>query len=139
MNRYQPQPKLIVKKYPPVIAGIILGLLFIMSAVVVLFNLVKAPPPPEGSPAAQFFAAFGPTGYLTFVKVFELVGGILVAIPKTRNFGLLVLGPIIVNILAFHSFVTAGDGVFNPMIIIIVLLALYLLWVGRKNFAGLLN
>lgn len=128
-----------MNKYPPIIAGIVLGLLFVMSAVMVLFNLVEAPPPPEGSPAAQFFAAFGPTGYLTFVKVFELVGGLLVAIPKTRNLGLLVLGPIIVNILAFHIFVTAGEGVFTPMIIIIVLLALYLLWVGRKNFAGLLH
>jgi hypothetical protein len=69
----------------------------------------------------------------------ELLGGILVAIPHTRNFGLLILGPIIVNILAFHLFVTGGEGLFNPMIIVIVLLALYLLWVGRKNFAGLLN
>ncbi|MCW5554958.1 MAG: hypothetical protein KIS67_22690 [Verrucomicrobiae bacterium] len=128
-----------MKKHPPIIAGILLGLLFIMSAVMVLFNLVKAPPPPEGSPAAQFFGAFGPTGYLTFVKLFELVGGLLVAIPKTRNLGLLVLGPIIINILAFHIFVTSGEGVLNPMLVIIVLLALYLLWVGRKDFAGLLN
>jgi uncharacterized membrane protein YphA (DoxX/SURF4 family) len=128
-----------MKKYPPIVAGIILGLLFVMSSVVVLFNLVKAPPPPEGSPAAMFFGAFGPTGYLTFVKVFELLGGILVAIPKTRNFGLLVLGPIILNILAFHIFVTEGEGVFNPMLLLIVALALYLLWVGRKKFAVLLN
>lgn len=128
-----------MKKLPPLIAGILLGLLFVMSAVVVLFNLVEAPPPPEGSPAAMFFAAFGPTGYLTFVKVFELIGGILVAIPKTRNLGLLVLGPIILNILAFHLFVTAGEGVFSPMLLLIVALALYLLWVGRKQFAGLLN
>ena len=129
-----------MKKYPPIIAGILLGLLFVMSAVVVLFNLVKAPPPPEGSPAAMFFGAFGPTGYLTFVKIFELVGGILVAIPKTRNLGLLVLGPIIVNILAFHIFVAGGfKDLLNPMLLIIVALSLYLLWVGRKNFAGLLN
>jgi putative oxidoreductase len=128
-----------MKKYPPIIAGLILGLLFVMSAVVVLFNLVKAPPPPEGSPAAMFFAAFGPTGYMTFVKVLELGGGILVAIPRTRNFGLLVLGPIILNILAFHLFVTAGEGLLNPMILVIVALALYLLWVGRKQFLGLLN
>lgn len=129
-----------MKKYPPIIAGVVLGLLFVMSAVVVLFNLVNAPPPPEGTPAAQFFAAFGPTGYLTFVKVFELIGGVLVAIPKTRNFGLLVLGPIILNILAFHIFVAGGfKDLLNPMLLIIVALALYLLWVGRKCFAGLLN
>ncbi len=128
-----------MKKYPPIIAGIVLGLLFVMSAVVVLFNLVKMPPPPEGTPAAMFFGAFGPTGYMTFVKVFELLGGILVAIPRTRNLGLLVLGPILVNILAFHIFIADPKGLLDPMLLIIVALALYLLGVGRKNFAGLLN
>lgn len=128
-----------MKKYLPIIAGLALGLLFVMSAVVVLFNLVKMPPPPEGSPAAMFFAAFGPTGYLKFVKVFELVGGLLVMLPRLRNLGLLLLGPVIVNILAFHIFITGGADLLNPMLILIVGLALYLLWVGRKNFARLLN
>jgi putative oxidoreductase len=126
-------------KYAPTIAGVLLGLLFIMSSVVVLFSLVQMPPPPEGSPAALFFGAFGPTGYMTFVKVLELLGGILVMIPRTRNFGLLVLGPIIVNILAFHTFITKGAGLFDPILIAIVVLAAYLLWAGRKAFAGLLN
>lgn len=76
---------------------------------------------------------------MTFVKVLELIGGILVAIPRTRNFGLLVLGPIIVNVLAFHAFITKGEGLFNPLLLLLVALALYLLWVGRKKFAGLLN
>jgi putative oxidoreductase len=124
-------------KYLPCIAGGLLGALFIMSSVVVLFNLMDAPPPPEGTPAAHFMAALGPTGYMTMVKVFELIGGILVAIPKTRNFGLLILGPIIVNILAFHGFVTKGQGLFDPMLIFICVVAVYLLWVGRKQFAGL--
>ena len=126
-------------KYLPTIAGILLGLLFIMSAVVVLFGLAPTPEIPAGTPMAMFMGAFGPTGYMTFIKVLELVGGVLVAIPRTRNFGLLVLGPIIVNILAFHLFVTKGEGLANPLLIFIVLLALYLLWVGRHAFAGLLN
>ena len=126
-------------KYAPTIAGILLGLLFVMSAVVVLFQLVPTPPIPEGTPMAMFMGAMGPTGYITMVKVFELIGGILVAIPRTGNWGLLVLGPIIINILAFHVFITKGAGRENPMIIGIVALALYLLWVGRRKFAGLLN
>ena len=126
-------------KYVPTVAGVLLGLLFVMSAVVVLFNLVPTPPIPEGTPMAMFMGAFGPTGYMTFIKVLELIGGMLVMIPRTRNFGLLVLGPILVNILAFHVFVTRGEGLANAMVIIIVLLALYLLWVGREAFAGLLN
>lgn len=110
-----------------------------MFAIMVLFNVVKAPPP-EGSPAAMFFGAFATTGYLTFVKIFELVGGLFVMVPRLRNFGLLLLGPVIVDILAFHIHVAGGfKDLFSPMLLVIVALALYLLWVGMRNFAGLLN
>lgn len=123
-------------KIAAIIAGILLGLLFIMSAVTVLFQLVDIPEPPAGTPVASFMAAFGPTGYMTFVKVIELLGGILVAIPETRNLGLLCLGPVIVNILVFHQLV-AGDGIFQPMLLGIVALSLFLLWVERKAWKGL--
>lgn len=125
-------------RYVPIIVGVLLGLLFIVSGVVVLFDLVKVPPPPADTPIAHFFAAFGPTGYMRFIKIIEVVGGVLVAIPRTRNLGLLALGPIIVNILAFHAFV-AGDGLLQPMLIAIVVAALYLLWVERRAFAGLVR
>jgi putative oxidoreductase len=122
------------------IAATLLGLLFLAASVTVLFKLGPTPPaPPEGSPAAMFFGAFAPTGYLTFVKVLELIGGVLVIIPLTRNLGLLVLGPILVNILAFHGFVMAGEGLFSPMILVICALALFLLWAERKAFAGLVH
>lgn len=127
-------------KHIPNIVGALLGLLFIAVGAMVLLKIgPPPPPPPEGSPSALFMGAFAPTGYLTFVKALEVIGGILVAIPKTRNFGLLVLGPIIVNILAFHLFITGGVGLFSPMLIVICLAALYLLWAGRANFAALLN
>ena len=125
-------------KYLPCIAGGLLGALFIAVSLMFFSGVMpEQAPPPEGSPAAQFMAAFGPTGYMTFVKTFELLGGILVAIPRTRNFGLLVLGPILTNILAYHAFVLRGEGLFHPMILIPCALALYLLWVGRKQFAAL--
>jgi len=129
----------IMKKYPPIIAGIVLGLLFVMASVMFLLKLAPEPKFPEGSPIAMFMGAFGPTGYMTFVKIFELLGGILVAIPRTRNLGLLVLGPIIVNIMAFHIFVADPKQLLSPMVLIVIVLALYLLWVSRKSFAGLLN
>lgn len=126
-------------KHLPTIAGALLGLLFIAAAATMLFDLVESPPPPpEGSATAHFFAAFGPTGYLTFVKVLELVGGALVALPKTRNLGLLILVPILVNILAFHIFV-AGDGIAQPMILTICGLTVFLLLVERAAFWGLVS
>lgn len=132
-----------MKKYLPCIAGVLLGLCFLMASIPVLFNLIKMPPMPEGTPVWHFMEAFGPTGYIKFVKILELIGGILVMIPRLRNIGLLLLGPIIVNILAFHVFVTDPKDLLNFqqswMIYVIVLCALYLLGKARSKFAGLLN
>jgi putative oxidoreductase len=128
-----------MKKWLPTVAGIVLGLLFIMASVTYLLKLVPEPKLPEGSPIAMFMGAFGPTGYMAFVKFFELIGGVLVAIPKTRNLGLLVLGPIILNIIAFHIFVSDPKQLLNPVVIVVVVLALYLLWVARNKFIALLN
>jgi putative oxidoreductase len=128
-----------MKKYLPCIAGVLLGLCYLAASVPVLFNLFTPPPMPEGTPAAHFMAAFGPTGYIKFVKMFEFIGGIVVMIPRLRNIGLLLLGPVIVNIIAFHTLVDDPKHLINPMVIIIVVCALYLLWDGRRKFASLLN
>jgi len=126
-------------KYVPTIAGTLLGLVFAMASVVYLLKLGPQPNFKEGSPEAMFLGAFGPTGWFTFVKICELLGAILIAIPRTRNFGLLVLGPITVNILAFHICIKHGEGLLNPIMIAAVLLALYLLWVERSAFAKLVR
>jgi hypothetical protein len=120
------------------IAGAILGFVFVAISLMVLLGLAPKPQLPPGSPAADFMAAFVPTGWLMFVKICELVGGVLVAIPKTRNYGLLVLGPIVLNILAFHLLIMKGGGLVGPPLLVAVLAA-FLLWAGRSSFAKLLN
>jgi putative oxidoreductase len=126
-------------RHLPTVAGILLGLIFVFAGLAVLLKLFPEPQLPEGTPMAMFMAAMAPTGYLTFIKVLEVVGGVLVAIPRLRNFGLLVLGPIIVNILAYHIFIMNGTMLLDPMLIIAVLAALYLLWDARAKFAALIN
>ena len=120
------------------IAGALLGLIFVALPVAIMAHAIPMPPPAEGTPAASFMAAFGPTGYMTFVQICEIVGGILVAIPKTRNWGLLVLGPIIVNILAYHILIMQGGGLVGPPLVV-ALLAAFLLFAERGKFAGLLH
>jgi hypothetical protein len=124
-------------KYIPIIASVLLGLLFLMASVTFFLHMVPEQKFPEGSPVAHFMAAFGPTGYMHLVKACELIGAILVLIPRTRNWGLLVLTPIIVNILAFGAFI--DHSAFNPITFAVVLLDLYLLWVARQKLAALLN
>jgi hypothetical protein len=128
-----------MKKCLPYIASIVLGLLFIMASAMYFLHLGPKPDSPAGSPPAHFMAALVPTGYMSFVKVFELTGGIVVMIPRLRNLGLLLLGPVIVNIIAFHTFLKHGEGLLNPMLDIVIVCALYLLWDARKKFSGLLN
>ena len=127
-------------KYAPQIAASLLGLLFVVFGLNFFLKFIPMPAgPPEGSPPALFMAALYPTGYLAFVKIFEILGGILVAIPKTRNIGLLVLGPIVINILAFQVFLAKGAGLMDPPVILVTVLPLFLLWAGRKKFLGLLG
>ncbi len=128
-------------KHIPNIAGGLLGLLFLVFGLNFFLHFIPMPddPSPADAPHKLFMAATFPTGFLTFVKVCEIMGGVLVAIPKTRNLGLLVLGPIIINILAFHVFLTKGSGLTSPPLVVICLLAAFLLWSGRKSFSGLLN
>ena len=120
-----------------------MGLCFLSASVPILFNLFKMPELPTDTPVGHFMAAFGPTGYVKFVKTFELIGGILVMIPRLRNIGLLLLGPVIANIIAFDVFVSDPNQLLNLkqnwMLYVIVVCTLYLLWNARKKFAGLLN
>jgi hypothetical protein len=128
-----------MKKVLPAVAGVLLGLCFLAASIPVLFNLIKMPPIPEGTPVWHFMQAFGPTGYIKFVKIFEFTGGIIVMIPRLRNLGLLLLGPVIVNIIAFHALVDDPHQLINPMLDVIIVCALFLLWDARQKFAGLLN
>jgi uncharacterized membrane protein YphA (DoxX/SURF4 family) len=134
-----------MKKILPAIAGVLLGALFLMASLMFLLHVDQ--PPPKTPPPADvitFMTLFSTTGYFTVVKVFELIGGLLVMIPLTRNLGLLILGPIIVNILTFTFCIGGGfQSLNNPMSAVMmtltVVLPLYLLWVERKAFAGLVQ
>ncbi len=127
-------------KYLPQIAAVLLFLPFAVLGTAFLAGaLPQPPPPPAGSLMALFMDAMMPSGYMAFVKVLEVIGGILVVIPRTRNLGLLVLGPIIVNIIAFHAFILKGEGLVNPILGVIVAAALFLLWHGRTAWAGLVR
>jgi putative oxidoreductase len=125
-------------KHIPTIASILLGLAFIFFGTMYFTGKIP-PPPPAGTPPGDFFAAVGPTGYMSFVKVLEILGGILLLVPKTRNLGLLFLGPIIVNILCFQIFLAKCTMILDPVLITVCALAIYLLFSERKAWTGLIS
>ena len=120
------------------IAGGLLGLVFVIFGLNFFLKFLPVPSPPADSAAAAFMGAMFTTGFLTLVKVLEIIGGILVAIPKTRNFGLLILGPIVVNILFFNILIAPGEWT-QPPVILVTVLAASLLWTSREKFLQLSN
>lgn len=116
------------------VTAALLGVVFIVFGSNFFLKLVPVPQPPEGSPAAMFLGGMFASGLLAFVKVLEILGGVLVAIPKTRNLGLLVLGPIIVNIFAFHLFFFGPASLLDPMLIGIAALTLWQVLAAGRAF-----
>lgn len=123
-------------KYATIAARLLLALIF------VVFGLnfwLKFIPMPDGTPppaVASFMAALVPTGYLAAVKVLEVIGGALVASGRFTALGLLILGPIIVNIVFFDIFLQQA---FNPLGGLAAALALFLLWTERARFASIVK
>ncbi len=128
-------------KHASTIASILLGLAFIIFGANFFLKFIPMPadPSPADAPHKLFLGAMIPTGYFTFVKVLEILGGVLVALPKTRNFGLLILGPIIVNIVAFKVFLTKGAGLTDPPVLAVILLSAFLLFTERKAWLSLMK
>ena len=118
-------------KITTLIAGIILGGAFIIFGLNFFLQFMAVDGPAEGSIAATFIGALYTSGYLGFVKFLEVIGGVLVILPKTRNLGLLILGPIIINIIAYYYFI---KGSFDWDIAILAVLALLLLIKQGKSF-----
>ena len=126
-------------KHLPNIASGLLGFAFLLFGLNFFFHFIPMPTPPADSLAIPFFQATGQSGFMGFVKIVEIIGALLVFLPKTRNWGLLLITPVVANILAFNLFVVGGVAVFQPPVIAVTLLSAYLLWEGREKFLGLLS
>jgi putative oxidoreductase len=118
-----------------IIARVLIGLGFVIFGANILHQFMPMPPPPEGSPTAQFMAVMVPTHWMMVVGFFQLLGGILVLIGGTAPLGLALLAPVLVNILSFHVFIMGGEGIAPGLVFSV--LELFLIYAYRNNFRGL--
>lgn len=125
-------------KYITHITAILLGLIFIVFGMNFFLKFLPVPTPPAGSHAAMFMGGMFASGFLAFVKVLEILGGLFVAIPQTRHLGLLILGPIIVNIFAFNYFFFGPKALLQTPVLLFGSLALILLLASHRAFARFL-
>ena len=117
------------------ICRILLGLMFVIFGANILHSFMPPQPmPPSESLAGHFFAAFGGSGWIKVVGLFQLLGGLLILIGGTAPLGLCFLAPVLVNILCFHL-LTGTPGVAPGLVATV--LWLIVLYAYRANFAGI--
>lgn len=113
------------------IARVLLGLLFTVFGLNGFLHFI-----PMQSPtglAGQYMGALFLSHYLVVVFLLQLIGGVLLLANRYVPFGLLLLGPVLVNILLFHS-TMAPAGL--PMALVATVLWLVIFSGVRKAFAG---
>lgn len=112
-----------MKKYGPVIARILLGLLFFVFGGAGLLNLL--PPPPDMPVKLQeFTTSLVNTGYfMPVLKGTETLCGLMLLTGFAPAIALVILAPITIQILLLHGFLTPG---IQNLVIPILVLVLHL-------------
>ena len=122
-------------KVTTIIARVLLGLVFTVFGLNI-FLMFLPMPPQKPSLATDFSKALMEGHYMYVVGFLQVAGGLLLLIGRYVPLGLTLLGPVIVNILLFHTLLETNG---LPMAILVSVLALFLLWRYRTNFAGLVK
>jgi len=107
----------------PMIARILLGLIFFVFGIIGLFDLI---PPPPNMPERMmtFMNGMMATGYMMkLIKITEVVCGALLLSNMFVSLALVVLAPVVLNIFLVHAFM-APDGL--VLAVVIVALEIYL-------------
>lgn len=121
-------------KIAVIVVRILFGLLLVMSAVVVLFNL--APQPELKGNVKTFMLGMEATGYmLTFIKVTELICGLALVSGFFAPLATVVIFPITINIVLFHALV-AHEG--YPVSLFVLFANLFLAFAYRRYYAPML-
>jgi putative oxidoreductase len=118
-------------KIAVLIARILLGLLFTIFGLNGFLHFI-AMKPPTGL-AGQYMGALFVSHYLVVVFLLQLIGGVLLLLNRFVPLALLLLGPVIVNILLFHSFL-APEGL--PIALFTTVLWLIVFAGVRQAFTG---
>src|ERR1700677_3764182 len=111
-------------KIAVLIARILLGLVFFVFGLNDFFHFMPNPPiPGDAGVLANIMFAHG---WFTFHGILYTIAGALLLIGRYVPVGLVILGPILVNVLLFHATLTGGVGI-GPGVVC-TLLELFLIW-----------
>jgi putative oxidoreductase len=119
-------------KILPNVSRLLLGFIFLVFGLNGFLHFIPMPPP--GGVAGQFVGSMFVMKYLLFVFAIPLIGGVFLLINRYVPLTLTILGPIIVNILLFHSLMNP-DGL--GLALFVAILSAVVFFGIRSAFAGI--
>jgi uncharacterized membrane protein YphA (DoxX/SURF4 family) len=123
-----------LSRHLPTVARIGLGLIFFVFGLNGFFGFLPQPPMPPA--AGAFLGALAATGYMfPLIKATEVISGALLLGNRFVPLALLLLAPVVVNIVAFHSFLASP----NPIEIAVLIGELYLAWSYRDAYRSVIQ
>ena len=108
------------------IAALLLGLAFVAFGLNFWLHYLPAKPAPAPE---SFMGQLYSSGYLAVIKALEVIGGVLLILPRTRVLGLFLIGAILFNIACIHQFFFGGLK--DPTVIGLIVLTLIVAWSKR--------
>lgn len=122
-------------KFAVIGARVLLGLVFVVFGLNGFLHFIE--PPEMNEAAGALMGALVGTGYfMPVVKLVEVVAGLMILTGKYLPLGLVLLAPVSVNIFLFHIFLDQSG---LAMAVVIVVAQLFLAWVYRDSFSGVLR
>src|SRR6266436_122080 len=120
-------------KIVTLIARLLLGLIFVVFGLNGFLNFLSMGPMPSGL-AGQFIGALALSHYYWVVAALQVAGGALLLVNRFVPLGLVLLGPVIVNIILYHVFLNPiGVG----LAIVVTVLWGIVFYSQRQHFSGI--
>lgn len=117
------------------IARLLLGIIFVVFGLNGFFNFINTGPLPAGL-AGQFVVALVQSHYFWVVAGLQVLGGASLLLNRFVPLGLVLLGPIIVNILLYHLFLNlSGIG----LALVVTILGFIVFYAYRQHFSRMLT
>lgn len=120
-------------KIVTMIARLLLGLVFLVFGLNGFLNFLSMGPMPTGL-AGQFIGALFVSHYLWVIAALQIAGGALLLVNRFVPLGLTLLGPVIVNILCYHVFLTPMGW---PLALVVTILWFIVFYSRREYFSGI--
>jgi putative oxidoreductase len=117
------------------IARYLLGLIFVVFGLNGFLHFIPMGPPPTGL-AGQFIGALAQSNYFSVVAALQIAGGVLLLVNRYVPLGLVLLGPVIVNILLYHLLL---NPVGMAMAVLVTALWFIVFYAHRNAFSGIFS